>query len=346
VGEIVYTAAGISNEGTLPSARTDLLLNVPNAGLDNKAIKQAQRLLKKAQPRCFILDSGGYEILKEESRGKQILHDPTKPMKVNGVLNLTPQHVIDTARILMPDIVIALDYPIRKRKYRCDREAEFRAKYRINIRWSLETAHLRMTYLPQIRLFLPVQCYTIPQFDVFYSAVGHVSHDGVAMPIRNMNLHNLASFFRCFRDHGIRQVHILGTAIPRNLALSAYAAACVFDWVSIDGTTWRWEAQSMKYLSPCDLSSIHIKSVKECSTRYQSCLCPYCSRRSVRDFYYLPDTEKRYHLMWHNYWVTVNYITKMHEQAKLNQGFDKYLINRLKPPTHSDVLQAIKVLHP
>ena len=114
-GETVFFCAG-ARKGNLPrGGAKNLLVNVPVNGRNEKAVIKTQEMLSHFKSKFCMLDSGGFTILKGEEKGKQLSFDPTLPLTVSpNNVNLAPRHVIRAAIALQPDIMVALDYPIRK----------------------------------------------------------------------------------------------------------------------------------------------------------------------------------------------------------------------------------------
>ena len=61
--------------------------------------------------------------------------------------------------------------------------------------------------------------------------------DGISMPIRNMSIFELAVFLVILYQRGVTRIHLLGTSRFSVIALCAYAARNMFDWVSLDSTS-------------------------------------------------------------------------------------------------------------
>jgi queuine/archaeosine tRNA-ribosyltransferase len=68
---------------------------------------------------------------------------------------MTPKHVMEAASIIRPDIVVGLDFPIRKVKTDAEKEAEFAKKLDYNVRWAFESAAEWKERCPEVRFFLP-----------------------------------------------------------------------------------------------------------------------------------------------------------------------------------------------
>ena len=93
-----------------------------------------------ARPNYVMLDSSGYQLHVAENKGKRITFDSSLPMKHSKQeINLTPKHVMEAASIIHPDIVVGLDFPIRKVKTDAEKEAEFEYKLNYNLRWAFQS---------------------------------------------------------------------------------------------------------------------------------------------------------------------------------------------------------------
>ena len=87
---------------------------------------------------------------------------------------------------------------------------------------------------------------------------GGLDFDGVSMPIRELKIQDVALFLVSFYQRGISRVHLLGTFSFPVIALCAYMARHLFEWVSLDATTWRFAADKGEFLHPFDLSRVKL----------------------------------------------------------------------------------------
>ena len=224
-----------------------------------------------------MLDSGGFQILQAENKNMNITYCSSKPLgKKNGVFNIAPEHVVEAAVKLNPDIMVALDNPIKKIPNASinDLESEFKNKLLMNVLWAKRTAELRQSKCPNIKLFIPIQCYTIEQFDRFYKMLGSINYDGFSMPVRNLSMNEIAAFYIRLYQLGVKMVHLLGTTSFRNIALSAYFAKHYFDWISLDATTWNYSARYCFYMNPFNLKQIKLLNLKQNDNKiHQQCNC-------------------------------------------------------------------------
>ncbi len=343
MGQFVYFCAGTSVE-VLPGKRIEaVLLNVPHNGKDDADIKKSRNLIEFSQAKLVMLDSGGYQLLVNQEEGKEIIYDEKGAILQPGKINLTPWHVIRAAIGIRPDIMVALDFPIRKILEKEKQEIEFRFKLGFNVDWSIKTAELRQQYCAGIKLFLPVQCYTLEHLDLFLRLIGNVSFDGLSMPVRNLSLAEVALFLIRFYQMGIRQVHLLGVASFFVIALATYLSRHLLDWLSLDATTWRQKAQFSGYLNPYDLSSESIgEDVLIDENIKMDCNCPWCSGRTFTYIKNLPYTEKTDFLRCHNNWTTEKISRELYQNAGTLGSFKTYLQRASSHPEKVD--QLIKIL--
>jgi queuine/archaeosine tRNA-ribosyltransferase len=166
-----------------------MLLNTLDHGANDKKIERANQMCRIAKPKHVILDSSGYQILKAEEKGKKMTFDADLDMKNTGTaLNISPEHVMRVAAIHRPQIVVGLDFPIRKVKGEAAQEFEFHRKLAYNIKWARESFAWRNAIAPRSEYFQPIQCFTLEHLDIFLDAsVRGVAFDGISMPIRTLN---------------------------------------------------------------------------------------------------------------------------------------------------------------
>ena len=118
----------------LPAKKINaLLVNVPDHGANERKIKKAQKMFELAQPQYFMLDSGGFQLLKAQEKSKKISFDPDLPLKhTSREINISSKHVMESAvafQPCIPDIVVGLDFPIDKRiKEPKEQDKEFNKK--------------------------------------------------------------------------------------------------------------------------------------------------------------------------------------------------------------------------
>ena len=288
-----------------------LLINVPDDACSNAAINSTKRMLEAAESKDEMLDSGGFQLHMGELLNKKITIDENKPLIRNeSEVNISPVHVMRAAAILKPDIVVGLDFPIRKISDPDERKLEFMRKLGFNVLWAKECAELRKILCPDIQYFVPVQCYDLEQFDQFVSMINGVEYDGFSMPVRNLTIKEIILFMIRFYQMGIRQVHILGTFKILVIALTAYMARHFFDWVSFDATTWRKWAEYSLYMNPYNLLQERIaQDVIIDENIDMDCECPFCRDKTFTYIKNLPETDRTAFLRGHN-WCVIEKATK------------------------------------
>lgn len=330
MGQLEIFCAGV-NVDVLPSRPLkNILVNVPNEGITSKDIMSTVKMFQYARCTHTYLDSGGFQILVSELAGKRFTFDETKQLHISSeAINITPKHVIDVAMEMQPEIVSALDYPIRKLTDVNDREKEFLNKLGYNIVWSRKTAKLRKEKCPHIKLLIPVQCYSIEQFGEFFHQIKDLEFDGLSLPVRNLEAHEIAVFLSAFYKLNIRMVHILGTSTLLTTALAAYMARHYFEWVSLDSTGWRLMAEYSSYVNPLSLKNQNIgyNVIIDENTRI-NCQCPWCNGKTFTYIKNLPYTEKISFLRSHNFWVIEHVAEELYEHSNTVLTLKAHLMKR------------------
>lgn len=282
-----------------------LLINVPDDGGSESAVNSTIRMLKAAKSSYVMLDSGGFQLHKAELKSLNISIDETKEVIRNETeINLAPVHVMRAAAILKPDIVVGLDFPIKKVSQQSERKMEFMRKLGFNIIWAKECADLRKKLCPDVQFFMPIQCYDLDQLDQFIDLISGVEYDGVSMPIRNLSITEVILFMVRFYQINIGQVHILGTSELFNIAIAAYMARHLFDWVSFDAQTWRLWAEYALYMNPHNLLQERIaQNVIIDENIAMDCMCPFCRDKTFTSIKNMPETDRTAFLRSHNWWI-------------------------------------------
>ena len=206
MGKLINFCAGADIKA-MPSRNVRALqLNVLDHGADDRKIEISREMQRMAGPRYVMLDSSGYELLMGEEKGKRLVFNSDLPMKHSEKeINLTPKHVMEAASFIRPDIVVGLDFPIRKMETDVEKKAEFEKKLKYNVRWAFESVAEWKERCPGAQFFLPIQCYDLSQLDRFLGMTGGLEYDGVSMPIRSIKIHEVALFLVNFYQRGIRQ---------------------------------------------------------------------------------------------------------------------------------------------
>ena len=213
---------------------------------------------------------------------------------------------MEAASILQPDIVVGLDFPIQKFKDPMARQIEFIKKLEYNAPWAFESAAWHKKLCPQVKFLIPIQCYDLEQLDIFFSRIEGLYFDGVSMPIRELKIWEIALFLVRFYQLGISRVHLLGTSSFLKIALGAYMARHLFDWVSIDATSWRFAADHAEYFNRCDLSRENLRSSAVIDAEIANdCPCPYCGGLSFNQIKEVPFKKRVALLRGHN-WFAVD----------------------------------------
>ncbi len=304
-----------------------LLMNVPNVGRSANSMAYYKDLVNQFKLEYMMLDSGGFQILQEEEKGKTVLHIEDKPLYFNGKLNLTPYHVGLTAGKIKPHIVIGLDYPIRKIITEREQDKEFQKKYPINVKWARETSIQCKISSPTSRYYIPIQTYTLKQCCLFYDSVKILPHEGVAMPIRNINLLSLSEFLIEFYHYGIQEVHLLGVGAFFPIALCAYAARHLFNWVSLDAQSWRIYSQHLRYLHPLNLYPLLITDASFQNTLIHLCPCNWCKYmvKNRMSFTVMSRKEISLFLNCHNFWITQHVTKQLLNHAGSKSRYIRFL---------------------
>jgi len=348
VGIFINYCAGVQ-EGILPAPHVDaILVNVPQQAAHAAAVKVTSRMLEKAKTRHCMLDSGGYQLLRMELNGGLVDLDPTMPLVyLKDRINLTPQHVIAAARKLRPGIVTALDMPVPKISNPIKQDLEFKRKLGINLVYMTETARLRRRYCPEIELFIPIQCYTLEQFDYIEKQLAHLEFDGLSLPTRNLDPGGIALFLLKFYQMGVRKVHLLSVSNFTGIALAAYFARHVFDWCSVDATTWRLTAQYQEYLHPQDLSKTILRNNAVIRPRELPCGCQWCSNMDFAQLQLLSVKDKTGILRQHNYHVIQELGRDLYARSAHFNSFIHHLrvTNRRQDRKVRKLIDALTIVH-
>jgi hypothetical protein len=341
MGQLIYFNAG-ANAINLPTSPIDgLLINVLDHGSTPAKIKAAKKMLRQANAPYLIFDSSGFQLRDAEKKGKVITFDPSLPVKNTGkALNISPQQVMEAAVPHQADIVIGLDWPIRKKKTDIQKQLEFYKKLKFNVPWAFESFAWKNALIPEAQYFQPLQCYNLDQLDIFLNKIRGVHFDGISMPTRTLRPAELALFLVDFYRRGITRVHLLGTASLSDIVLCVYAAWNLFEWVSLDSTTWRLVADKMIFLNPLDLSRIDLPtSVHVPATALNLCPCPFCGGRSFQSIQKIsPRRNKRQMLREHNWLAIANLVNGLYANGYTIPNLEKELRFRCRNQSLIDSL--------
>jgi len=343
MGQLKIFCAAVNND-TLPSKPLcNILVNTPNDGSSVKAISSTRQLFQYAQCEHPFLDSGGFQILVSEEAGKEITFDGTKNLEMSDRgINIAPEHIITAAMLMQPEIVSALDFPIRKFFDKRDQEKEFLGKLGYNITWARKTAKLRKERCPHIKLFIPVQAYNVEQFNEFYYSIKDCEFDGFSLPVRNFEAHEIALFLIAFYKLDIPMVHVLGTSLLLTTALAAYMARYYFEWISLDSTTWHKSAKYNHYINPFNLTAVDVSDKVIIDEDIKiDCQCPWCKGRTFTYIKNLPYTEKTSFLRCHNWWVIERTAKELYEHCDTVFSLKQHLLTRYPDTEEIEKLCAV-----
>lgn len=325
-GKLVYLCAGISN-GRSPDSVEGLLISTACDCRTPGTIQNAKTLIQNKKPKCIMLDSGGYQLHIAEKKGIPMTFNPDERLKVteNGI-NIISRHVPEMAIVMDATSMVALDFPVRKIKDLVEQEKEFRNKLPLNAQWAIETAALWKELCPHIGLFIAVQVYTEEQLVEFYQKICHLEFDGFSLPVRNMDMINLAAFLFKFHKWGVRQVHILGSSSLPVMSVCAYMSQRFFERVSFDATTWRIAAQFGRFINPYDLSSKQLIKTGSYDPHFR-CNCVFCKGRTLGKIAEMDRKERMTLLMNHNH-LAIDHLCKKFDKASFDYRYlEKYLKN-------------------
>jgi len=347
MGQLIYYCAG-ADQNCLPSTHIPaLLLNTLDHGANEKKIERAKQMCRIAKPKNLILDSSGYQIMKGEEKGKRMTFEANLPMKNTGkVLNISTEHVMRVAVIHQPQIVIGLDFPIQKVEGEAAQEFEFYKKLAFNIEWAHASFEWRNALVPQSQYFQPIQCYTLAHLDIFFDAIKRVELNGISMPIRTLKPYQLVLFLVGLYQRGITKVHLLGASNFATIAICAYAARCMFEWVSLDSTSWRFAADKVEFIKPRDLGRTKVKTgIDVAGYLPNDCPCPNCQGRNFSKIQALtPRKDKVDLLRRHNWWAINNVIAEVWAASADLFSLERFLKKRCKKSIQADELIRILTL--
>jgi tRNA-guanine family transglycosylase len=347
MGVLTYFCAG-ADINCLPTQPVSaLLLNTLEHGASPSKLKKALQMIVKAKSMQVMLDSSGFQIHEGQRFGKSMTFDPNLPMKNSKKqLNIAPAHVMQTAAALNPTIVVGLDFPIRKVTGEVAREIEFQEKRKFNVRWAYESRALKNIYVPAAQYFQPIQCYNLKHLDIFLDDIHDIAFDGVSMPVRKVKPHELAPFLVSFYQRGISKVHLLGTSNFENIAICAYAARHMFDWVSLDSQSWRFAADKASYIVPWDLSRRDLGSRANPPTELvTSCPCPFCKGSTLAAIQAIvPHKDKVPLIREHNWWALDKAFTDFYANAADLVQLERFMRSRSHKTKMIDNLYRVIML--
>jgi len=179
--------------------------------------------------------------------------------------------------------------------------------------------------------------------DIFFSQLKSDLFDGVSLPTRNASSQQLIQQFLYLHNMGVRKVHILGTSTLANIIISAFMARNYFDWVSMDSTTWRQQAQFGVYLHPENLNPIRLNP----GTKYPEikCSCPWCQYQILDDYSNLPSADCSLLLLNHNYFVIENLCRQTFDHSGSVDELKKFSQPRATDRNRSIISNIFESLH-
>ena len=80
MGKLVNFCAG-ADSNKLPEKINGLLVNVPDHGANDRKIEKAKKMFEIARPQHFMLDSGGFQLLKAEEKSRKISFNTKLPVE-------------------------------------------------------------------------------------------------------------------------------------------------------------------------------------------------------------------------------------------------------------------------
>jgi hypothetical protein len=343
MGVLINICAGADSNSLPESPVEAVLFNVIDHCSNQRKINAAMEMYRRAQSKYFMLDSSGYHLLMAELAAKRLSFNPDLPPKsTRHELNIAAKHVMESALVFqpyMPDIVIGLDFPIKQLRDVESSETEFFKKLDYNAPWAVQSAAWWKELCPQSKFFLPIQCYNLDQFNIFWGRVGGLDYDGFSMPIRNLDISDIALFLVKFYQLEIKRVHLLGTSKFFAIALCAYMARHVFEWVSLDATTWRIAADKAGFLNPFDLSRENLASTVIANPELANdCPCPYCRNISFTQIIDLPFKQRVFLLRQHNWWTVDKAFRDLYDHSADIVQLERFLKTRSKHPAKVDEL--------
>ena len=330
-----------------PFKNLNILINPVDHAATKESIQKTKKLLDVTRANNVILDSGGNSLFGAEANGKEVLSNSSLPIKSNGKLNLSPYHVVDAARELEPDVVIALDWPLKKTNSREEQEKEFRKKIPINLEWAKETVKLRNEICPEINLLIPIQAKTLEQLEEFMEGLSGLKFTGVSLPYRNLNPKLLVLFLTRLYQLRIPYVHILGTTCFSYTGIAAYFARNgLIQRISLDSTSWKTNAnKGSGYMSPHNLLTCNIdENTRIPNSLRNDCKCPFCKKKTFQEIADEEYSNRTLFLSCHNAWVTEQVAKDLYKNAKSLKQLDHYLLHK-KSAGDPKVKQAIDALY-
>ena len=350
MGTFVNYCAGVSREIQPAQSVEAILINVPQNAFSNAAVRETLKMFKCADTVHTMVDSGGYQNLQVMLNGGIVECDRSKPMICSRYRsNIAPEHIIEANMKIRPEIMTSLDLPIPRVSDPYQQYSEFIKKLGPNLVWMRETSLLRQRYCPEIELFIPIQCYDLSQFTAYIEKpLMDLHFDGLSLPTRNLGSGGIALFLLKFYQMGVRKVHLLSVSNLTGLALAAYFARHVFDWCSVDATTWRLKADKLTYMDPFDFHAISVgQGAVFQEGESPVCDCPWCAGYTFTGIKNIPLTDRTSLLRSHNYYVIQKAGKEFYEHSGDLVDLERCLMRRvttsLKKKKVNRLIQALSI---
>jgi hypothetical protein len=126
--------------------------------------------------------------------------------------------------------------------------------------------------------------------------------------------------------------------------MCAYAAWNMFEWVSLDSTTWRIAADKEGFINPWDLSRTDLRpKIHVPKNALNPCICPYCSGRNFASIHTLdPRKDKVKLLRKHNWWTIENVVDDLYANGADIIQLERAL--KVRCSSHRRIDDLIKIL--
>jgi hypothetical protein len=238
-----------------------------------------------------------------------------------------------------------LDLPVPKVSDPYEQYMHFMKKLGPNLVWMRETALMHQKYCPEIEMFIPIQCYDLEQFEVYIQKpLMELQFDGLSLPTRNLRAGGITLFLLKFSQMGVRKIHLLSVSSFTGLALAAYFARHVFDWFSVDATTWMFQANKQGYMDHNDLHVIPVGQdsvFKEGERPY--CDCPWCAGFTFTGIHNIPMTDRTSLLRSHNFYVVQKAGREFYENSGDLVTLERCLRRRSNSRKIGPLIQALSI---
>lgn len=331
MGIFVNFCAGVSGD-VLPSGQVwAILINPLQNACSDKIVSDTNKMFETVGTEYVMLDSGGYQVLSKRDKAI-ITHDASLPLIYKPKrVNVATRHIVKSAWKFNPTpiIISSLDSPVDEETDLHEQRIEFFNNIGLNIIWFMQMCRLKEDLPPGTQIFIPVQCYNLSQFRAYEACLRGLDYNGLSLPTRNLGPAGIALFLLKFYQMGVKRVHLLSVSNFTGLALAAFFARHVFDWCSVDATTWRIQADNQSYLNPLDLRQVDVKQNSTISKDMKiTCDCPWCRGRTFTGLVNTPLTDRSSILRCHNYYVIQKAGRDFYTYADDPESFGWYLRTR------------------